>query len=1394
MVTTYSQLLHCWEEIAKKNSASDRGVQALKEITEDVWRMAGGILSVTLEGGFIAKVEKSDPEGGKMNTVTSCEKLGVVSSGAAERAARKVDVVVEHWEQTAGQFHHFTGTVLAYLEEWLYAHRPVQAVQDQFATRLPGIRVPTISTKDLIRSLMRAIVALEEFPRKYLTVVKVVQVELRKTSGVWFNQLEAEDVYVEDRQVHQRYTEAYKQLGVAWNYRATVRLEALEESTRAGREAVLQRLNYVPGRPYPDAPQLGSDASSRRLPPPPRLLATDDERVASTITDRVTETGVSGSVAPKETAGERNEDREFCIKHGHGRVTFNEVEGLLERMGGQEMVDRYIRLVEVARSNLMQAEHADKVSGIFECYTHESDVGWVESNVKVNGKYWLCALAEFAADRPSSEYPIDYFPTGGHPLPTTSDYKKQRKYDAALRPSAATRNTIFNSLANVEFTTTSPPNLEKNPLLAGKKAGEKVRQGFCNAVDMGTHQPTRVFVPSLSFHGPSTTAQHQPTTTLIISLLDSDQWEFATITECFKLDNLPSTAALVHLLRLASPYELGLNPFLEYSFARPPSGDFSFGDILPSALCLPDQEAKEQDQGKIKLNPKPISPLRTSPFSRSTVVYAEEDSDDVGRKRRKVVKIARISNERPWRERVVVVEVTRGEAPSWCPTLVNSYAEPTRAHNPTPPLEAFTTGKKRQRPVLNKITRRHIEIYVFDSPANAVRLGEVANVGEFKSVAVELFGATLAAYEKGVAHRDPAYGNILSSGGKLVWVDWELGKLLDDDTPPSSSFITGTLDTMAVASLLRVSPIQPHDELEGAVYVLFKALTRFFEPTPETDEQWRDLVEKLRWDDITIHPSELATKRSVMWQKKNISSPVLPVLSFLRDHGHKPISNVFENLFDLDLPLGMDRASWTKEEVTADFIKLVRQAVEAFDVEGLELERVWPLKVLAISPDPLPTSASSKGPASPLVLSSSSGEADERASPDTLPWDSVVVGGTEEFPDPWLEDDEDDDFSPTPWLRLMPPLDVSTSQTSTAALLQRELVAFNKYLAPTSTEIALRHCVLDELTKIVKTVWADASVHVFGSGATGLYLPDSDIDVVVHTSMILNVPTATILKHLDYQLLRHQFVSSSEAIPDARVPILKFVTKPSLGRMKVDVSFNSVNGIEGVKRQLVLMQELEMRGRKERFVALVRVVKVLVRAWGLDVVRDGGLGGLSILLMVVSYFQLAPTHSTKKRDHEVLALDLIGFFQYYINFDVGQYTIFTGNGGGLLHRKKLSSQFTSRGKSRISIQHPVDRYRDLTSGFRKLATLLTRFRDSLRALSIYDPASLSASTVTPKLMDVLSRVSVLASLGVRVRRDEWELRATREELVFEMVERETRRSRHRVLVDPKAGILFYYKL
>ncbi|XP_010146735.1 PREDICTED: non-canonical poly(A) RNA polymerase PAPD5-like, partial [Eurypyga helias] len=143
------------------------------------------------------------------------------------------------------------------------------------------------------------------------------------------------------------------------------------------------------------------------------------------------------------------------------------------------------------------------------------------------------------------------------------------------------------------------------------------------------------------------------------------------------------------------------------------------------------------------------------------------------------------------------------------------------------------------------------------------------------------------------------------------------------------------------------------------------------------------------------------------------------------------------------------------------------------------------------------------------------------------------------------------------------------SQTSLAWLqgsdgggvcLHEEIIDFYKYMSPRREEERMRMEVVNRIENVIKELWPNADVQIFGSFKTGLYLPTSDIDLVVFGKWE-TLPLWT----LEEALRKHNVAdeNSVKVLDKATVPIIKLTD--SFTEVKVDISFNVQNGVKAAQ-------------------------------------------------------------------------------------------------------------------------------------------------------------------------------------------------------------------------------------
>lgn len=245
--------------------------------------------------------------------------------------------------------------------------------------------------------------------------------------------------------------------------------------------------------------------------------------------------------------------------------------------------------------------------------------------------------------------------------------------------------------------------------------------------------------------------------------------------------------------------------------------------------------------------------------------------------------------------------------------------------------------------------------------------------------------------------------------------------------------------------------------------------------------------------------------------------------------------------------------------------------------------------------------------------------------------------------------------------------------------LHEEIVDFFNFMSPRPEEETMRRDVVNRIEIVIKDLWPSARVEIFGSFSTGLYLPTSDIDLVVFGKW--EHPP---LQELE-QALKNNNVSgpySIKVLDKATVPIIKLTDHET--EVKVDISFNvetAVKAAQFIKSYLKKYPVLP---------PLIFVLKQFLLQRDLNEVFTGGISSYSLILMAISFLQLHPRIDTR-RSNINLGILLIEFFQLYgHDFNYMKTGIRVKNGGAYLSKEDMLKT-TSCGNrpSMLCIEDPV---------------------------------------------------------------------------------------------------------
>lgn len=196
--------------------------------------------------------------------------------------------------------------------------------------------------------------------------------------------------------------------------------------------------------------------------------------------------------------------------------------------------------------------------------------------------------------------------------------------------------------------------------------------------------------------------------------------------------------------------------------------------------------------------------------------------------------------------------------------------------------------------------------------------------------------------------------------------------------------------------------------------------------------------------------------------------------------------------------------------------------------------------------------------------------------------------------------------------------------------------------------------IFNKIKKIFEKYLNNFKPEIYGSYATDLCLPSSDLDIVVvsndHSKYIYsnaNSVLSKVYKNLENQ----EWISSIRYIDTAYIPIIKLVSTSQCKSIKVDITFCDTkhNGLKCVKLVDYYIKKYPS------LPYLVVYFKQILYNNSLNDPYRGGLSSYAVILMVVYYYQF------NKKNNPLVELDYGILFKnilsYYSIFDESLYYI-----------------------------------------------------------------------------------------------------------------------------------------
>jgi non-canonical poly(A) RNA polymerase PAPD5/7 len=189
--------------------------------------------------------------------------------------------------------------------------------------------------------------------------------------------------------------------------------------------------------------------------------------------------------------------------------------------------------------------------------------------------------------------------------------------------------------------------------------------------------------------------------------------------------------------------------------------------------------------------------------------------------------------------------------------------------------------------------------------------------------------------------------------------------------------------------------------------------------------------------------------------------------------------------------------------------------------------------------------------------------------------------------------------------------------------LHKEIMDFYHHVKPREFEDYMRSDLVDRLRTSVRRKWKDADIYPFGSFVAGLYLPTADMDLVFNSDDYMaghrpRYDTKNFLYKFQAHIIHEGFAveGSIEIIAKARVPLVKYVDSKT--GLRVDVSFENYTGINANKTFK------DWKAKYPAMPILVTLIKQFLTMRGLNEPVNGGIGGFTVMCLVISLLQLLP--------------------------------------------------------------------------------------------------------------------------------------------------------------------------
>ncbi|KAF4037588.1 CCCH-type zinc finger [Phytophthora infestans] len=187
--------------------------------------------------------------------------------------------------------------------------------------------------------------------------------------------------------------------------------------------------------------------------------------------------------------------------------------------------------------------------------------------------------------------------------------------------------------------------------------------------------------------------------------------------------------------------------------------------------------------------------------------------------------------------------------------------------------------------------------------------------------------------------------------------------------------------------------------------------------------------------------------------------------------------------------------------------------------------------------------------------------------------------------------------------------------------LSRQVEAFVDYIDTTLASMeSHQQQAIDSLQELVRSLWPDALIDIYGSSYTRLALPVSDIDCVLASRALAGERPLAILEALAAEVERQPWTKELELLGSAKIPVLKmtYSLDPTEPDVLLDLTCGHSVGHTGLgARDLIYSLQTEMPALRP----LVLILKSHLVNKNLNCAFTGGISSYVLVILVIRFLQ-----------------------------------------------------------------------------------------------------------------------------------------------------------------------------